>query len=137
MVFIHFSPDHDMYVVRSESMKPAINMGDIIICGPVNREIKPNTIINFKQNKAVVTHRAIAIDGDILTTKGDAMEDPDPWPVTLTDVNGIYMFKIPYVGYLSNFIKTKSGWFLVIIMPATLLVAFIAKDIVKEALSTA
>ena len=118
-VFIHFSPDYDMYVVRSESMKPAINMGDIIISGPLNREIRPDTIVTFKQNKALVTHRVIAIDSNILTTKGDAMEDTDPHPVTISQVAGIYLFKIPYIGYLSNFMQTRIGWFSVVIIPAT------------------
>ena len=122
-------------------MVPSINMGDMVITGPVNGplrgEVKPGSIVTYQRGAGLVTHRVLSVEGGTLMTKGDAMEDPDPWPVTLSDVNGIYLFKIPYVGYLSNFIQTKPGWFLVIIMPATLLVAFLAKDIVKEALSTA
>ena len=139
-VFLHFSPDYNIYLVRSESMKPAVNMGDMVITGPLNGplngEVKPGMIVTYKHGKGLVTHRALSINGDILVTKGDAAEEPDPWPVTLSDVVGIYLFKIPYIGYVSNFVRAKLGWFLVIILPAILLVALLVRDIVKEAMSS-
>ncbi len=139
--FLHFSPDYDLYMVRSESMKPTINMGDLIINshldGTKNGEVKPGTIITYEYKKQLVTHRLYSIDGETLVTKGDATEDVDPWSVSLSDVRGTYLFKIPYVGYLTNFVRTKNGWFLTIIIPGTLLVLWLAKDIAKEALSNA
>ncbi|GAG48795.1 unnamed protein product, partial [marine sediment metagenome] len=36
LAFIYFSPGYDLRLVKSESMKPAVNMGDLIITGPVN-----------------------------------------------------------------------------------------------------
>ncbi|MFC1987569.1 signal peptidase I [Chloroflexota bacterium] len=134
LTFIHFSPDYNMYLVRSESMKPTINMGDMIITGPPNGELKPATIVTYELGKALVTHRALSIDADILVTKGDALEDPDPRPVTISQVVGVYLFKIPNIGYLSNFMRTKTGWFGIVILPAMILVGFIVKDVVKEAL---
>jgi signal peptidase len=122
-------------------MKPAINMGDLIITGPldgpINGEVKPGTIVTYEHEKKNITHRVQSMDGKTLVTKGDAAEDPDPWSVVLSDVSGVYLFKIPYVGYLTHFIHTKLGWFLTIIIPAALLVCWLAKDIVKEALSNA
>ena len=141
LAFLYFSPGYSLYMVRSESMRPAINIGDLIITGPLNGpmngEIKPGTIVTYEYSKELVTHRVQSIDDKTLVTKGDATEDPDPWSVTLSDVRGIYLFKIPYVGYLTNFVQTKLGWFLSIIIPAALLVCWLAKDIVKEALSDA
>ncbi len=139
--FLHFSPDYDLYLVRSESMKPTINMGDLIVTGPlngpINGELKTGTIITYKYRKENITHRVYSIDGKTLTTKGDAAEDRDPWSVTLSDVKGVFLFKIPYVGYLTNFVQTRQGWFLTIIIPGAFLVLWLAKDIVKEALSSA
>ncbi|MFC2056514.1 signal peptidase I [Chloroflexota bacterium] len=135
--FLHLSPDYNLYMVRSESMRPAINMGDLIINGPVNGEIKPGTIITYDYSKELITHRLYSIDGETLVTKGDAVEDADPWPVVPADVKGIFLFKIPYVGFLMNFIRTKLGWFLMIIIPGALLVSWLVKDIVKEAFSDA
>jgi signal peptidase len=139
LAFIHFSPDYNMYLVRSESMKPAINMGDLVITGPLggplNGEIKPGTIVTYERGKEMVTHRVVSlVDINTLVTKGDAAEDPDPNPVTISQIRGAYLFKLPYLGYLSSFIRTKVGWFVIIILPAMLLVALIIKEIVREAL---
>ena len=131
--FLFLSPDYNIYLVRSESMKPAINMGDMVIMAPANGQVSPGEIITYERGNELITHRVLSIDGDKLVTKGDAVEDPDPWSVTLSDVRGSYLFRLPYVGYVSNFIKTKPGWFLVIILPAAVLVGFLFKDIFKEA----
>ncbi len=135
--FIYFSPGYGLYLVRSESMKPAINMGDLIVTGPSNGEINPGTIVTYQRAIGLVTHRVLSVDGETLVTKGDAVEDPDPWSVSLSDVGGVYLFKIPYVGYVTYFVQTKFGWFLAIIVPAALLVAWLVKDILKEALRDA
>ena len=139
--FIYFSPDYNMYLVTSESMKPAINMGDMIVNGPpngpLNGEVRPGMIVTYERGKDLVTHRVLSVDGDTLVTKGDAVKDPDQRPVTMSEVSGIYLLKIPYAGYLSNLMRTRVGWFAVIIIPAMLLVGFLIKDIVKEALSSA
>jgi len=141
LAFMYISDGYNLYLVRSESMRPAINMGDVIITGrlngPINGEVKPGTIITYEYDKELITHRVESIDGNTLVTKGDATEDPDPWSVTMSDVRGVYLFKIPYVGFVTHFIRTKLGWFLTIIIPAALLVCWLAKDIVKEALSDA
>ncbi|MFC1860571.1 signal peptidase I [Chloroflexota bacterium] len=141
LAFLYFSSGYNMYIVRSESMKPAVNMGDLIITGPANTQtnqtIEPGTIITYEHADELVTHRVQSIDNETLVTKGDAVEDADPWPVKISNIKGIYLFKIPYVGYVTSFIQTKFGWFLSIIIPAALLVAWLAKDIVKEAFSTA
>ncbi len=141
LVFIYFSPGYDLRLVRSESMRPAVNMGDLLITGPVNGpingEVKPGMIVTYQHSKELITHRVQSIDGTTLVTKGDAVEDPDSWPVTLSDVKGIYLFKIPYVGYVTSFVQTKFGWFLAIIIPAALLVVWLVKDILKAAFSDA
>jgi len=141
LAFLYFVPGYNLYLVRSESMKPAINMGDLIITGPpnglINGEVKPGTIVTYETSKELITHRVQAVDGEALVTKGDAVEDADPWPVTLSNVRGIYLFKIPLVGFLTSFIQTKIGWFLAIIIPAAVLVGWLAKDILKEAFSDA
>ena len=141
LAFLYFTPGYNLLLVRSESMRPAINVGDLIITGPVsspiNGEVKPGTIITYEHSKELITHRVDSIDGGTLVTKGDAVEDPDPWSVEMSSIRGVYLFKIPYVGYVTSFVQTKLGWFLSIIIPAALLVIWLAKDIVKEAFSRA
>ena len=135
-LFVHFSPDYDVYMVRSESMKPAINMGDMVITGPLGgalgREIRAGSIITYQRGEELVTHRVLSVDGDTLLTKGDAMDNPDPWSVTMSQVRGIYLFRIPYIGYVSSFIRTRLGWFLVIVIPAAALVALLIRQMRRE-----
>ncbi|MEE8413814.1 MAG: signal peptidase I [Dehalococcoidales bacterium] len=141
LAFIYFTDGYNLYLVRSESMTPAILMGDMIITGPPDNqlggEVKPGTVVTYEYNEELITHRVLSVDGNILVTKGDATEDPDPWTVTMSDVRGVYLFKIPYVGFMLNFIRSKLGWFLTIIIPGSLLVLWITKDILKEAFSEA
>jgi signal peptidase len=139
LIFLSISPDYNIYLVRSESMKPAINIGDVIITGPIqgflSSGLKPGEVVTYKRGKGMVTHRVLSLDGDKMVTKGDAAEDPDPWSVRISDLHGIYLFKIPKIGYLFNFLQSRVGWFLIIIFPSAVLVALLVKDIVKEALS--
>lgn len=136
LVFVFFSPDYNLYIVRSGSMEPAINTGDVVITGPAGTfgSIKPGGIVTYELGKELITHRVVSIDGNTLITKGDANEDPDSSPVQLSQVKGSYLFKIPYVGYFTSFLRTRLGRFLVIILPSIVLAGFIVKDIVKEAL---
>lgn len=97
-LFVYFSPDYDMRLVRSESMEPAINMGDMVVTGPLGGEVEPGSVITYQRGSEIVTHRVLSVDGGTLVVKGDAVEDPDPWPVTLSDVRGVYLFKLPYLG---------------------------------------
>lgn len=134
--FVYFAPGYDIYMVRSESMEPYINMGDLIISGPVNGSVTEGDVITFDLRGDLVTHRVYSLDNGIIQTKGDAVEDIDPWTVKSADVQGTYLFKIPFVGYFTRFIQTKLGWFISIIIPAMILVIWLAKDIVKEALKS-
>jgi hypothetical protein len=38
------------------------------------------------------------------------------------------LFKIPFIGFMTGFIRTKLGWFLAILIPSALLVGFLIKD---------
>lgn len=135
---IHLLPGHNMYAVSSESMKPTINIGDIIVTRALTDEtissLASGDIITFDHGKNTVTHRLLSIDGEKLTTKGDAAEESDPWTITLSEVKDVYLFRIPFVGYIPQLAKEKIGWFLMIVLPAVLLVGLLVKDIIKEAL---
>jgi len=134
---LYFLDDYDAYVVMSDSMQPTIKSGDMVIIGSpgslFTESLAPGEIITFERNKNLVTHRIVSMEGDTIYTKGDGQEEADPWSVSrFFDVKGSYIFHIPYIGLVSNFIKTKTGWFLCVILPAACLLGFIIKDIVKE-----
>ncbi len=138
LALIFLLPGYDLRVVRSDSMTPAFRSGDIVVTGPAGSfpagEIMPGTIVTYNLAGEMITHRVISIDNDTLVTKGDANEEPDPRPVAMSQVEGTYLFRIPYAGRLSAFVHTKAGWFLLIMLPTCLLIGLIVKEIVKEAL---
>lgn len=129
--FLFLSPDYEAIVVQSQSMVPTFDMGDVIVTGPVNGEIQPGMIISFHEERTsgLVTHRVIGFEGGNLRTKGDATEDPDPWQVPVEAVKGVYLFRVPYLGYLSRFTHTRLGWMALIITPAVLLLMLYLKGI--------
>lgn len=133
LAFIHFSPGYSFSLVRSGSMTPTINMGDAIITTPATPNVKPGTIVTYLHDAELITHRVLSVNGDTLVTKGDALEHTDPWPVQITDVKGAFLFRIPYIGFAANFVRTKLGWFLAIIIPTMLILGLLIKDILKEA----
>ncbi len=137
LAFIKFVPGYSFSLVRSGSMVPTLNVGDVIVTGPVHtgtdNNVKAGTIVMYQHNSETISHRIVAIDGSALITKGDAMQHADSWAVSLQDVKGVYLFKIPLIGYIMYFTQTKLGWFLMIIIPAAAIVGFLIKDILKEA----
>lgn len=108
-------------VVKSGSMEPVIQVGDIIITLPVQpSEIRVgpedgDVIVFFKPPycgdlRYLIVHRAIEVTEEGFITKGDANPLPDPWgPVPPSCIVGKWTgMKIPYwtgLGYLSLFMK--------------------------------
>lgn len=123
-----------LYTVQSDSMRPAILTGDLILTFPVT-EYHEGDVITFqdRDRDIVVTHRiaAIARNGATLTytTKGDANEDIDTNTVAHKDVYGKMMLRVPYAGYVSTFVQTVPGFMLFVIIPALLIIGHETKTI--------
>jgi len=136
LVCIALVPGYGMFFVRSESMKPVINLGDLVITTPPGSllgKLSIGRIVTYEKNGTRVTHRIIDIKNGDYITKGDASEDPDALPVRPDEIKGVVLFKVPGIGYLVSFIRTKTGWFVSILIPAAILIGLIVKDIIKEA----
>ena len=67
----------------TESMKPAINVGDLIFIDRLTSfsDIAVGDVIMFKDDTLPIAHRVIAHDGFQITTQGDANKHADP-PIT-------------------------------------------------------
>jgi len=105
---IIFNTDVPIAVVESGSMKPTLNIGDIIIAKGVNpKELKVGDIIIFqlRNSNVLIVHRIVNIinkgDSVIIYTKGDNNPVQDPWFVTGDEVKGLVIFRIPFLGYIS------------------------------------
>lgn len=130
--------------VISGSMEPAIMTGDVIIVEPLKpeEEIGEGDIITFwasdetSSSPMLVTHRVMGVIyvNDVpaaYVTKGDANNAPDLTPVTREQIVGRYRWRIPYYGYLTNFVRTPKGLVLLVVAPATALIGMELLKIVE------
>lgn len=117
-------------VVLSGSMEPELSTGDLLFIAKRD-SYGVDDVVVFQSNRIAVVHRIIEIyeekvdDGEgevtktFAITQGDANNTPDD-PITMDQVKGIVVFRIPLVGYLVNIIKTPLGT-IVILAAAVLL----------------
>lgn len=90
------------FTVLSGSMEDTLHVGDNIIIKKSN-EYKVGDIITYKLDNSYITHRITKIDGDIVTTKGDANKIDDI-PFNKDKILG----KLAYKSKLLNFlVKNK------------------------------
>ena len=94
-------------VVLSGSMEPELSAGDLIIVKETEN-YKQNDIVVFQDENSLVVHRIIEVDGETITTKGDANKAADE-PISITDVKGKVLFWIPFAGNAVGFLKTPFG----------------------------
>lgn len=107
------------FIVLTGSMKPVINEGDIVFVKETN-EINEDDIISFKVENSVVTHRVVDIkyiEGEkVFLTKGDNNTGIDNELIKEKDIEGKFSFKIPFIGKVILFLRTKTGLFTLLIL---------------------
>ncbi|MCI8575447.1 MAG: signal peptidase I [Bacilli bacterium] len=134
-----FSPAIGLYTIVSPSMEPNLRVYDVIIDKKVNspNEIKVGDIITFISTSTIskgltITHRVVALveteNGIEYKTKGDNNMSPDSTTVQFKNILGKVVIKVPQLGRVQQFLSTSSGWLLVVVIPAVLI---IFNDILK------
>lgn len=94
-------------VVLSGSMEPTFSKDDLILVKQTDA-IAVGDIVVFQSDGMLVVHRVIAVDGDMVTTQGDANNSADP-AFEKSAVMGIVIGWIPRVGVVVNALKTPAG----------------------------
>lgn len=107
------------FVIVSGSMIPEIEVGDIVIINDT-QDVRINDIIAFRRDSNVIVHRIISkmeVNGKTMyQTKGDNNNIPDTELVDVSDIEGIYINKIPYVGKLLMFLYNNLAIVVVVIV---------------------
>jgi signal peptidase len=116
-------------IVVSDSMAPSFRAGDLVLLEPIKDMISPGMVITYDFQGKQITHRVVEVVGDMLVTKGDNNQEIDPWQVPLTDVVGKPDVRIPYAGYLLEFVKSPIGFLVLIILPICIIVVIEARRI--------
>lgn len=118
------------YMVRSDSMSPAIDAGSVVFVTSVPAEtLSVGDVITFRSAEANkrITHRIVEVverGGERrFRTKGDANEEADDELVSPDRVVGRVAFSLPLVGWLLAFAQSPAGIVLFLVVPAVLLAA--------------
>ena len=126
-----------VFNVISGSMAPQYNVGDLIYV----KEVKPHEVevgdpITFilNENLVVATHRVVEINSEesYFITKGDANNAIDAAPVHFNNLIGVPKFKIPYLGYASDFIQNPPGTYIAIGIAVILTLLVFLPDMFKK-----
>ena len=132
----------NMYTIITTSMENTIMAGDVVIDYKNDNNIyEVGDIITFYSNKGsgqlTVTHRIIDVKIEngkyYYTTKGDNNNTADTNPVFQDDVIGKVIFVIPKVGFVQEFILSKFGWLVVIVLPCVGIVIYDLLKVLKLA----
>ena len=97
-------------VVLTGSMEPTIEIDDFIIVKKPDK-IEIDDIVSYKDSthSKEVLHRVVKINGNEITTKGDANNVEDK-PIDKSQITGVYIGKIKYLGNIISFITTPIGF---------------------------
>lgn len=134
-----YEPFVSLYTIVSGSMEPNIKVYDVVISKKVNspKDIKVGDVITFISTSSIskgmtITHRVIEVvetdKGVAYRTKGDNNLSPDTMPAEYNNVIGKVILRIPQLGRVQSFIGTQSGWLIIIVIPALII---IISDILK------
>lgn len=110
-----------LFAVQSGSMEPAIKTGSLVVVHPA-ADYQVGEVITFKNAPTPTTHRIQNISEGIYMTKGDANDAPDSEPVRQEQILGKVAFLAPYLGYPVTLAKSKEGFLMLIVIPATLII---------------
>lgn len=119
--------------VMSGSMDDVFSVGDVILIKETKQEdIKKGDIITFKKEN-IVTHRIIEMnkvnDTMYYTTKGDNNNVNDAEKVKYEEIEGKYITKFEYIGYLINFLNTTEGFIILFSLPIIVIAFTIFREL--------
>ena len=129
------------FAVLSGSMEPAYHVGSLIYVRDVDyKELKVGDPITYMISEdTVVTHRIIEVlpdenDPDTIRyfTQGDANEHPDGTSVHYKNIIGKPIFSIPYLGYVSSYIRHPPGMYVAIAGAAVLILLVFLPDVFAD-----
>lgn len=117
-------------IVKSESMSPEINSGDMIFVQNISdNNFHKGDIISFKTDGAIITHRIIRVTSSpagpvIYRTKGDNNTIEDGKNISQNEIVGIYRGKIAGLGSFAIFWQSAYGITLLFILSVAWIIFF-------------
>lgn len=112
---------YNAFIITTNSMSPQINQGDLIITTQIKeKDLVKNQVITFKRNEEIITHRIIEIQeisgSKRYITKGDNNNVEDLEKILYSEIEGVQIFRIPYLGKLIILLQNSTCIFILIIL---------------------
>jgi signal peptidase I len=140
--FVVYSAPHFGWRVdglRSGSMSPLLNQGDMVVTRPVEAQnVSLGDVIVFHSvdgPEYLMCHRVTEIETSpslTFKTRGDANASADPFTVPAKNLVGELAFSIPFLGYPVLFLKTGAGLVFSLIIPGAVIIAICLKSLKTE-----
>lgn len=110
----------EAYIIKTNSMEPSIENGDVVITKKVPEEkIQVGDIITFKQDADIITHRISRIEEENekkYITKGDNNNIEDSSKITYQEIKGKEIITIPYLGKIINILQNKIVFWIILLI---------------------
>ena len=94
--------------VESNSMQPSFGRGDLLVVGEAAEPAMGDVVVYQDPTIGLVVHRVVALDGDLVTTQGDANNTADV-PFDRSLIVGRVLAVVPALGLLVAALKTPAG----------------------------
>ena len=130
---------HQMYFIRSGSMSPYLEVGDVIISkkydgGELVAGENGDVVTYYGKVEGrteLITHRVIEVDGDTVVTKGDYNTSVDS-PISKSEIEAVMTYKTVIIDDIYGVISTTWGFWLLIFTPIALLIVSEIISLIKE-----
>lgn len=117
-------------LVQTSSMEPSLNKNDLIVYSK-QQEYKTGDIVCFMQNSHLTAHRIIAINDNLIVTKGDSSTQSDT-PITSAQILGEIVYSSSFLGNILAFFQHFSGIFIIFVLILGILYIFKFKNKLRK-----
>ncbi len=129
---------YQFYNVLTNSMEPTVNVNDLVCVKSYqeNHTLKKGDIITFRAERfgkpIIITHRFSHKEMNeegiwVYRTHPEESTYLDPYDTKQEDIIGVYIFHIPYLGKLMQFLKSKFGF----LWLCEIIVILLIKEMIK------
>lgn len=130
--------------LEKNDLNDQIQTFDIIVTHhlPAEEDLELYDIVVYKMDDRYVVHRIVAIeepnerhpDCRHFLLQGDAVVNPDPFPVLYSQMQGIYLGeRIAFVGSFVMFMQSPAGWLcIILVIFAIAIMPFLEKKLSDE-----
>ena len=119
-----------IFNIASGSMEKGLHKGDFIVVKKT-KDFKAGDVVTFQEHGEFITHRVMEIDGDVITTKGDANNIEDA-SINRNQIIGKYVLKSAVISFIFKYRLVIVGLIIISVILGYLIELLFTKTIDEE-----